>query len=532
MSEQPTVVALYLRVSSDDQRERETINTQRDVAERYLALRDDLVVFRRYQDDGVSGTVPMSQRPEGGVLLRDAAAGRFQAVVVTRADRLGRDEIELLQLYALFASIGVELIGISEPIGDQFMFGIKAIVSADERRRFLARSAEGMARAAREGRYCGGIIPFGYRVEGAKQKAHFVPDEPPFWGEVSAAEIVGRIYGWLVEGKSCYWVADHLNSLGVPTAYMKDGRLLRDSKGRRTKATQGKWRPGRIRNLVLNPVYKGELAYGRRAKRHRDVIVASVPALVPTDIWEAAKRALKANRIIRRRTKYVNVLKSVVRCGVCGLNYCAAAGRGPSEVWLRCNGKTGHRGKLQGRCPGKSIRLEHLAPAVWSDIERFLRDPGDLIEELASEQSDACVAAVQEAERVTIESALAQIPSEREAVIGLRRRGKITDEECDRQLDDIARAEERHRCRLAELQPTEASADVPPPDLLAEITSRLDAGLDDLLKQEVVHHLVREIVVYTEYDERGRKGARISIVYRFPAVPPTSTGRGSSLLPA
>src|SRR5581483_5253428 len=206
-------------------------------------------------------TIPMSRRPEGAALLRDAAAGRFEALVVTRADRLGRDEIELLQLYALVRQFDVELIGVSEPIGDEFMFGIKAIVSADERRRFLARSAEGMERAAREGRYCGGIVPFGFRVEGKKQTARLVPDEEPFWGETSAAELVRQMYAWLLEGRSCYWIADHLNAVAVPTHYVRDGRLLRDSQGRRTRATQGKWRPGRIRNLVVNPVYKGELRY-------------------------------------------------------------------------------------------------------------------------------------------------------------------------------------------------------------------------------------------------------------------------------
>ncbi len=168
------VVAIYCRVSSDDQRNRETIKTQIDVIKRYLKLSPHLTAFKWYIDDGVSGTIPMSLRPQGKLLLADAATGKFTAVIVVRADRLGRDEIELLQQYALFASLQIDIIGVSEPIGDRFMFGIKAIVSADERRKFLARSAEGMARAAQEGRYCGGIVAFGYAVEGAKQSARLV----------------------------------------------------------------------------------------------------------------------------------------------------------------------------------------------------------------------------------------------------------------------------------------------------------------------------------------------------------------------
>ena len=37
-----------------------------------------------------------------------------------------------------------------------------AVIAANERRKFLERSAEGMNRAAKEGRYTGGIVPLGY----------------------------------------------------------------------------------------------------------------------------------------------------------------------------------------------------------------------------------------------------------------------------------------------------------------------------------------------------------------------------------
>jgi site-specific DNA recombinase len=380
-----------------------------------------------------------------------------------------------------------------------------------------------MSRAAQEGRFTGGIVPFGYRVEGAKEKAHLVPDEEPFWGETSAAELVRQIYAWLCSGKSCYWIADHLNDLSVPTAYVKDGRLLKDSRGRRTKATQGKWRPGRIRSLVVNPVYKGELAYGRRSKRQREVIVAPVASLVPADVWETAQKALTANRILRRRAKYINVLRSVVVCGTCGLNYSAAAGRG-DVVWLRCNGQITHRGKIQGRCPSKSIKLGDLRPIVLADIEGFLRDPGPILDELAAAQVETA-AAMGEAERLALEAAIASAPKQRKLILERLRLGKITEAECDEQLDEIARSEEQQRRRLAELTPVERD-DEPDLDLLTEIRQLLDAGLDDVRWQEIVHHLVRRIVVHTEY-VGGKKRARIVVDYRFPGVAATSTGKGS-----
>src|ERR687896_2138285 len=74
-------VALCLRVSSEEQRERETIEIQNEFLSQYCRLYG-LDVAGIYKDDGVSGTIPLEERPEGRRLLEDAQAGRFDAVLV------------------------------------------------------------------------------------------------------------------------------------------------------------------------------------------------------------------------------------------------------------------------------------------------------------------------------------------------------------------------------------------------------------------------------------------------------------------
>ena len=81
---------------------------------------------------------------------------------MVRSDRLGRDAFELLRIWRVFESIGVALRATDENIDDPFYFDIHAVIAANERRKFLERSAEGMNRAAKEGRYTGGIVPLGY----------------------------------------------------------------------------------------------------------------------------------------------------------------------------------------------------------------------------------------------------------------------------------------------------------------------------------------------------------------------------------
>jgi site-specific DNA recombinase len=65
------IVAVYLRVSSDEQRENQTIKTQEDAIRRYVELAG-FEVFDWYRDDGVSGTIALAQRKDGGtgLLLR------------------------------------------------------------------------------------------------------------------------------------------------------------------------------------------------------------------------------------------------------------------------------------------------------------------------------------------------------------------------------------------------------------------------------------------------------------------------------
>ncbi len=83
-------VAIYLRVSTEDQRERQSIDTQRVFATQYCALLD-LHIHDFYADDGVSGKVSLHLRSEATRMLRDAGLRKFDRVFVYKLDRLGRD---------------------------------------------------------------------------------------------------------------------------------------------------------------------------------------------------------------------------------------------------------------------------------------------------------------------------------------------------------------------------------------------------------------------------------------------------------
>ena len=516
-------IATYARVSSDEQRDRHTVLNQRAALSRRLGSEPDVLVFKHYEDDGVSGTIPLQERPGGCALVRDARAGRFSQIWVVRADRLGRDAFELLRIWRVFESIGVALRATDENIDDPFYFDIHAVIAANERRKFLERSAEGMNRAAKEGRYTGGIVPLGYSVSGDRGFRRLVPDDSPMWAGLSAADVVRRIYDHLaVDGWSCVRIATEFNSLGIPTSYRRDGR------GVRGKRTQGLWRSGRIRNLVVNPVYRGVLQYGRRSSRPngREVISASVPPLVSEDVWDAAIATLKRNRALPRNSCHSYLLRSLIRCAVCGLSFCGTWTRGPR---YRCNGSMAHRGPFAGKCIGASIKGEHLEDVVWSDVYRFLVDPDELTDELLAESNDIESRAVAEAERASLLDARSAAQHRRKRAIDLYTRGKLSEVEFDAVAADVERELKTLNDRLAVLEPDDDVADDGLSEhVLTEIRQRLTGDLSDSERREIVQLLVRRTTVHTILPDRGRKQVRVVIDYRFPPGGAARTGIAAS----
>ncbi len=66
---------LYGRVSSDSQEEKGSIRTQLETAAGYCKLQR-ITITERYLDDGVSGSIPLKERPAGSRLIADVEAGK------------------------------------------------------------------------------------------------------------------------------------------------------------------------------------------------------------------------------------------------------------------------------------------------------------------------------------------------------------------------------------------------------------------------------------------------------------------------
>jgi site-specific DNA recombinase len=284
---------------------------------------------------------------------------------------------------------------------------------------------------------------------------------------------------------------------------------------------------------VVNPVYRGELQYGRRidqrgARTERvghEIISAAIEGLVSPAQWHAAQDALAANRRVTKNTHRVYLLKGAMTCGICGLAY---VGSWSNKVgWYRCGGQLVERGPIPGRCLGTAVRTDRIEPPVWTDIKAWLRNPGDVLDALDGTGEREAQGAIAEVESITLSRALDGLEAQRKQVTALSIRGRLSDADVDVELDRIEAERASLQARLdalqaprAEIVPQEAH------DLLSEVRARLDAGLTDEQRQEIVR-LLASVVVHTEVGEDGQKTAKALVTYRFPCVVNVFTGTGS-----
>src|SRR5437868_5966832 len=89
-SETLTHIAAYIRVSTEDQAESGLGMEAQRTRCKAMAQVKGWPEPTFYEDDGISGTKPVSKRPGLKLLVEDIMAGKIQAVIIPSLDRLGR----------------------------------------------------------------------------------------------------------------------------------------------------------------------------------------------------------------------------------------------------------------------------------------------------------------------------------------------------------------------------------------------------------------------------------------------------------
>jgi site-specific DNA recombinase len=529
----PQRAAIYLRVSSEEQRDRETILTQRNFAERYCALHE-IVPVGWYADDGVSGTIAVNQRPEGARLLQDARDGRLSVVYVYRVDRIGRVALHVLQAVKTLEECGVRVASMTEPFdtstpAGRLMLNMLSSFADFERASILEKTLEGTNRHAREGEWVGGIVPFGYRLQAARLA---ICESTIAGTDLAEAEIVRRVYLRTVEDRwTCQQIAEELNALGVPA------NAGAGEPGKRAKGTAAAWTGSRVRNLLANTTYMGLHRYGVHSEKSgRELIERDVPAIVSAETWDAAQAVMRTHRQWsdrNRRRDYL--LRGLITCGVCGLSFIGHADTRDGSVYYRCGARNQARGiyGAQGlRCPSKAVKGAPLEAAVWRDVEHFIRNPGEALDELAarlgttSDQADLL-----RADLARFQRELSAKQGEKDSVITQFRRGRISEGDLDRQLDQVQAEEADLQQRIAAVQQALRDGQRTQESLqgaealLTELNHEMDGPQTFEGKRAKIAKLVESIRIDV-VEVNGKRRAKAFVAYRFrPVAQPLAVTR-------
>jgi site-specific DNA recombinase len=206
---QPERVGLYMRVSSEEQKTKESIATQDGFLEEYCKLYGHEVVGV-YKDEAISGTVPVRERPSGRRLLEDAKAGKFDTVLVYKLDRIGRSLLVVVDAHDRLGERGVALRSATEPIdtstpAGRLIFQMLASFAEFERATITERSRDGLQRAFKNGRQTG-RIPYG----------HDINTDGAFVVVEQEARVVCEIFANVSGGSTLYQEAKRLNGEGEP----------------------------------------------------------------------------------------------------------------------------------------------------------------------------------------------------------------------------------------------------------------------------------------------------------------------------
>src|SRR5216684_4084660 len=162
--------AIYTRKSSEEGLEQEfnSLHAQREACEAYIRSQRHegwVCLARRYDDGGLSGAT--MNRPALQQLLADIQAGKVDAVVTYKVDRLTRSLADFAKIVEIFDAKGVSFVSITQQFNTTTSMGrltLNVLLSFAQFEREVTgeRIRDKIAASKRKEMWMGGVPPLGY----------------------------------------------------------------------------------------------------------------------------------------------------------------------------------------------------------------------------------------------------------------------------------------------------------------------------------------------------------------------------------
>lgn len=317
-SETPKKAALYVRVSTNYQIDRDSLPMQRQELITYAQLMfgiNDYVVF---EDAGYSGK--NTDRPEFQNMMRRIRAGEFTHLLCWKIDRISRNLLDFASMYQELKDLGVTFVSKNEQFDTSTAIGeamlkIILVFAELERNMTSERVTATMLSRAQNGLWNGGRVPYGYDYD---------KDSKTFSINQEEAFLVRKMYDLYSEHRSLVMVSRTLNEDGYASRAGND------------------WSPVSIFIILTNPFYTGIYRYNHYKipglKIEKDPsewieVPDHHPRIISDEQFDNVNRILQSNSRSKRlpgqqhTSKGTHIFGGLLYCGTCGSQYVSTPSR-------------------------------------------------------------------------------------------------------------------------------------------------------------------------------------------------------------
>jgi site-specific DNA recombinase len=507
--------AIYARVSSDRQKEEQTIASQTEALIEHCrqegyTVPDEWI----FQDDGYSGATLI--RP-GLERVRDLVVeGQIENVLVYSPDRLSRKYAYQILLVEEFARHGVEIVFIKSPRAstpeEHLLVQFQGMIAEYERAQIAERTRRGKRYRAKTGSInVLSSAPYGYRyvkkTETTASYYEIIEQE---------AEVVRKVYELYTEaGLSIGAIARWLNDHGIPT---------------RKKISR--WERSTIWAMLRNPAYVGKACFGKtesmprqritrplrqrggfsprcssnRERPRHEWIEIAVPAIINEESFALAEERLEQNkRFSSRRTIEPTLLHGMLVCGECGYSYYRTSTRTSKRkiYYYRCLGSDDYR-HVNGRvCQNKPIRQDYLDEIIWKQVIELLEDPEMIRKEIQRRIKEIKESSPTRKRKEMLDREIARQQKGMEKLLDAYQEGLLKLDELRDRLPNLRKRGEALQAELRSLEATSADQQtfLRLADNIGNFLERLRGNadtLDVIERQKILRLVVKEILVHKE----------------------------------
>jgi DNA invertase Pin-like site-specific DNA recombinase len=286
------------------------IPVQRRACHEFIAAKYDWEFYRELSEFGVSGyKISAEKRDTIQEIQQEAIAGKFEVLLVFMFDRLGRIDDETPFVVEWFAKQGIEVWSVKEGEQrfeshvDKLTNYIRFWQASGESEKTSIRTKESLAQMVKEGRFRGGVAPFGYRLEKrgrVNKRGHEVHEIEIDDREAAVVRLIYDLY--LTEGYGSQRISTYLTNHG-----------MMNRKGENfTNIT--------IKNMLGNKTYTGILKSGDAESEVFPELQIISPKVFEEaqELMHQRSAAMQKERRVPLNTKGSSLLSGNVFCGHCG----------------------------------------------------------------------------------------------------------------------------------------------------------------------------------------------------------------------